>query len=147
MKLEGNNLIKIQKFWDAILSALCQSLSKKRTGYHKNHSDQIITTSLNLSSHKKHIPKSPHQNKNMRHSQYHSKLIRSKITPSPHKKHQNHVKLFTYMNNDNSFDLLISVVFSRSPQLGRLGPKAQDLVISFCLDEGEAIPQFHLRDL
>ena len=38
-----------------------------------------------------------------------------------------HVKLITYMNNEKS------VVFSISPQLRGLGPKSQDLVISFHL--------------
>ena len=59
-----------------------------------------------------------------------------------------YVKLITYMNNDNLFDFIISVVFaSMSPQLGVLGPKSQDLVVSFTLVEGENIPQFHLRAL
>ena len=40
------------------------------------------------------------------------------------------------MNNDNDFDLLIDVVFAMSPKLGGLGPKAQELVIYFCLGEG-----------
>ena len=51
------------------------------------------------------------------------------------------------MKNDNIFDLIIAVVFSMSTQLGGIGPKYQDLVISFCLGEGETLPQFHLRDL
>ena len=51
------------------------------------------------------------------------------------------------MNNYNGFELLIDVVFSISPQLVGLGHKAQDLVISFRLGEGETIPQFHLRAL
>ena len=51
------------------------------------------------------------------------------------------------MNNDNGFDLLIDVVFEMSSQLGGLGPKYQDLVISFHLAEGEALPQLHPRDL
>ena len=33
------------------------------------------------------------------------------------------------------------------PQLGGLVPKSIDLVITFCLAEGENIPQFHLRAL
>ena len=33
------------------------------------------------------------------------------------------------------------------PQLVVLVPKYQDLVISFCLGEGETIPQLHLRAL
>ena len=51
------------------------------------------------------------------------------------------------MNNDNGFDLLIIVVFYMSPELVRLGPKAQDLVIYFPLVKGDNIPQFHLRYL
>ena len=47
------------------------------------------------------------------------------------------------MNNYNGFDLLIAVVFGMSPQLGGLGPISQDLVISFCISQGENIPQFH----
>ena len=34
-----------------------------------------------------------------------------------------------------------------SPQIGVLGPKAQDLVIPFLLGEGENLPGFHLRAL
>ena len=34
-----------------------------------------------------------------------------------------------------------------SSPLGGLGPKYQDIVISFHLAEGEALPQFHPRDL
>ena len=33
------------------------------------------------------------------------------------------------------------------PQLGGLVPKAQDTVISFRLNEGETITQFHMRAL
>ena len=51
------------------------------------------------------------------------------------------------MNNENGFDLLISVVSSIIPQLGGLETKYQDLVISFQLDEGETIPKFYLRAL
>ena len=48
------------------------------------------------------------------------------------------------MNNENVFDILIPVVFSISLQLGLLGTKSQELVISFRLVEGETLPQFHL---
>ena len=34
-----------------------------------------------------------------------------------------------------------------SPQLGVLGYKDEDLVISFCLVERETLPQLHLRAL
>ena len=49
------------------------------------------------------------------------------------------------MNIDNGFDLIIAVLFVMSPQVRGLGPKHQNLVISFHLGEGENIPQFHLR--
>ena len=51
------------------------------------------------------------------------------------------------MNFDNGFELLISVVFAMSTQLGRLGPKYQYLVIPFHLGGGEPLPYFHLRAL
>ena len=51
------------------------------------------------------------------------------------------------MNNDSLFDLLIAVVFSMSPQLWGLGPKDQDIVIYFCLGEGEYLPQLNLKAL
>ena len=51
------------------------------------------------------------------------------------------------MNIINGFDLLIDVVFDMVSRLRGFGIKAQDLVISFCLVEGETIPQFHPRAL
>ena len=51
------------------------------------------------------------------------------------------------MNKNNVFDLLIAVVFSISQKIGVIGTKDQYLVISFCLCEGENLPQFHLRAL
>ena len=68
-------------------------------------------------------------------------------TISSSKAPKSHVKLVIYMNHYNGFDLLVAVVFSVSPQLGMLWPKAQDLVISFRHGEGETLPQFHLRAL
>ena len=49
------------------------------------------------------------------------------------------------MNIHNIFDLLVTVFFAMSPQIGLIGPKYQGLVISFCLGKGETIPQSHLR--
>ena len=51
------------------------------------------------------------------------------------------------MHYENGFELLIAVVFSMSPQLGVLLPKAQDLVIPLCLGGGEYLPSFQLRAL
>ena len=51
------------------------------------------------------------------------------------------------MNNNNGFDLIIAVIFTNINSLGVLGPKSKDSMISFCLGEGETLPQLHLRDL
>ena len=51
------------------------------------------------------------------------------------------------MHYDNEFELLISVFFAMSPQLGVLGPKSQDLLIPFRLGELEALSYFRFRDL
>ena len=51
------------------------------------------------------------------------------------------------MNSYNGFELVIGVVFTMIPQLGGLGPRAQDLVTIFLLGEGYTLPQFNLRDL
>ena len=51
------------------------------------------------------------------------------------------------MHCDNVFELIIAAVFATSPQLGGLGPKYQDLVIPFCLRDGERLPDFHLGSL
>ena len=51
------------------------------------------------------------------------------------------------MNNDNGFGLLIDVIFDINSQQGGLGPKVQDLVISFCLGKGKNLPQLNLRAL
>ena len=40
------------------------------------------------------------------------------------------------MNNENVFDLLISLVIAINPQLGRLGPRDQEFLISSSLGEG-----------
>ena len=49
------------------------------------------------------------------------------------------------MHYDNVFEIFIAVVFAMSTQLGVLGPKSQYLVIPFCLDGGELLPDFYLR--
>ena len=53
---------------------------------------------------------------------------------------KSHVKLIPYMNIDNFFDLLFSVVFAVSTQLGVLVPKSQDLMIYFLLIELKSLP-------
>ena len=51
------------------------------------------------------------------------------------------------MHYDNVFELIISVVFYMSPQLGGPGPKAKGLVIPFHPGEVEHLPDFYLRAL
>ena len=51
------------------------------------------------------------------------------------------------MHYDNGFEIILAVVFATSPQLGGLGPKAQDIVIPLHLDEEELLSDFHLRAL
>ena len=51
------------------------------------------------------------------------------------------------MNNDDGFELLIDVVFAMIPSPGGLGPKSQDLVVSFSHGERETLPKSDLRDL
>ena len=51
------------------------------------------------------------------------------------------------MNIDNGFDLLVSIFYGMIILLGGLGPKAQDLVISFHLGEGVTLPRFYIRSL
>ena len=73
-------------------------------------------------------------------------LVKDKNIPS-YKSPKSHVKLITYLNIGDYFDLIIAVLYSMSPQLGGLVPKAQDVVIYFCLGEGGNLPQFHLKTL
>ena len=51
------------------------------------------------------------------------------------------------MINDKLFDILVSIFFSMSHQLGSIGTKAQNLVAPFQLTEGESLPNFHLQYL
>ena len=51
------------------------------------------------------------------------------------------------MNIDHIFGIRITVVIATIPQLGVLWPKAQALLISFRLSEGETLPKSHVRDL
>ena len=51
------------------------------------------------------------------------------------------------MNIDNGFELLVTVVFTMSPQLGGLGPKSKDLVKLFRLERREYLSQSHLKYL
>ena len=57
------------------------------------------------------------------------------------------IKLITCINIDNRFDLIFNALFAMSTQLGGIGIKYQYLVISFFLDKGKTLTQFHFRVL
>ena len=146
--LEGNTLIQIQKCCDNILSAFFQSLPtnkiwspyKKLKSEHPNISKFILPpdTYSKYSTAKENF------------EAFSRALIVNSVkdtTIYSSKSPKSHVKLVTYMHRDNRFDLLIAVVFAMSPKLGGLGPKSQELVIPFYLDEVETISYLRLRAL
>ena len=51
------------------------------------------------------------------------------------------------MNIDNGFDLIVAVEFSTSPQLGGIGFRSQEILISFFLGERETLPQLKFREI
>ena len=51
------------------------------------------------------------------------------------------------MNIDNEFDLIVAVAFSTSPQLGGIGFRSQEILISFFLGERDTLPQLKFRDI
>ena len=51
------------------------------------------------------------------------------------------------MHIENAFDLHVTILFSIIPQLGVIGSKSQDFLISFCLGKVESLPKFRLRDI
>ena len=115
-------------------SNLCQ---QPRASRHTRTSLKSIMESTNFSSHQTIIINTSQQNKMMKRSQEHSQFIFVKdTTVSLSKAPKSHVKLGTHMHYDNGFEIFIAVIFNMSPQLGGLWPKAQDLVIQFCLGEG-----------
>ena len=110
------------------------SFQQTRCIRHTNRYKQLILIYLHLYFHQTLIPSQPQQNKKYlvfsRDLRVHlAKGATINYSTSP----KSHVKHITYMNIDNGFDLLVAVIFAMSTQLGGLGPKYQDLVISFCL--------------
>ena len=137
MTLEGNTLLQIQKLWGVIIYALCQYLSTNKSWPEykslKVEHHNIYFFILSPDTH----PKFSTAKEN-----YESFPISLRVhifkydTISSSKVTKWHVKIITYMNNDNGFDLLISLVFDINTQLGGLGPKSQYLVMSSSLGEG-----------
>ena len=118
MTLEGGNLLQIQKWWDAILSTFCQSLSSTKIlpacKYVKSENHNISSFILPPDTH----PKFTTAKENIKHYQYNSEFILLNIKLFPTlKQKKSHFKLIKCMNNENGFDLLIASVFSISPQL------------------------------
>ena len=63
------------------------------------------------------------------------------------KEPKSHVKFVTYMNNDNGFDILVSIVFYISPKLISIRTNAQNLVTSFKIIKVVPLPGFNLQNL
>ena len=132
MTLEGDTLPQIQKWWDAIISDFYQYLStnniwppyKSLIVEHHN----IYKFLLPPDTHPKYATEKENYKTFSGALRFH--ILKDNIISSS-KATKLHVKLITYMNNDNGFGLIIAVVFVMIPQLGGLGPKSQDLVISF----------------
>ena len=148
MTLEGDTLIQMKKWRNAICSAFCQNMSTKKisSSYKKlkSESKDITKFLFPLDTHYKYATAKGEFEAFSRALRVH---IVKDTTISSSKEPKSHVKIVTYMNYDNGFKLLISVVFAMSHQLGVLGPKSQDLMIPFCLGEGKPLPYFHLRAL
>ena len=148
MALEGGTLLYIQKFWDTILSTFYQSISTNKswppyeslTAEHQNISYFILQPSTS--------PKCATSKENY---EAFSIALRFHLvkdnTISSSKVPISHVKLITYMNDDNGFGLLIYVVFSMSPQLGGIVTKSSRPCDILSPWEGETLPQLHLRSL
>ena len=64
---EVDTLIQLSKWWDDIISAFYQSLSKQIDGRHKNHSKHHIMIYQRLLSHRKPIQSQAQKNKNIKH--------------------------------------------------------------------------------
>ena len=113
---------------------------QKIPGHYTNYSKQNITTSLPFSFHQTHILNlSQHKNYETFSRALRVHLVKNN-TISSSKALKLHVKLITYINSNNVFNILISVVFDMSSQLGVLGTKSQELAISFCIAEVETLP-------
>ena len=148
MTLKGDTLIRIQKWWHAILFPFCQYLSTNKTWLSYKY--------LRAEHHNIYFflfPPSTHSKFSTSKENYEtlSRALRVYLvkynTIFSEKAPKWHVKIITYMNNDNRFDLIIAVVFAIIPQIGGLGPKAKYLVISFFLNEGETLLKLNRIDL
>ena len=148
MNLEGDTLIQIQECLDSICSAFCQSLSTKKSWppYKKLKAENYNIAKLLLSpdTNSKYVTAKENFEAFSRVLRVH--LVKDTTILSS-KAPKSHVKIVTHIHYDNGFELLISIVFTMSPQLGRLVTKAQYLVIPFHLGEVEPLSGFHLRAL
>ena len=114
--------------WDAIISVFFQSLltNKRWTPYNKLKLDHHNISKFIL-------PPDTHSKYAVAKENFEVFLISIRFrlvkdtTLSSSKSPKSHVKIVTYMHNENDFDVLISVVFDMSPQLGGLDPKIKNL--------------------
>ena len=148
MTVEYDTLLQLQKWWYAIHSAFCKSLSTNKiyTKYQNQDTEHYTITKFILPPENKSKYITPKENYEAFSISLRVHLVKDTTVYSP-KAPKSHVKIVTHMQYDNGSELLITFVFNMTPQLGGLGPKAQDLVIPFCLFEGESLTYFHLRSL
>ena len=137
MTLEGDTLLQLQKWRDAICSAFCQYLSTNKNwpSYKKIISEHYDITEFLLlpDNNSKYI--TAKENYEAYYGSLRVHLVKD-TTISLSEASKSHVKLVTHMHYVNEFDLIIAFFFNMSPRLGGIGPKYQDLVIPFCLGEG-----------
>ena len=130
LNFEEYNIIKLQKWWYAIRSAVCRSLStNKSCKTYKSTKEKKYDISQTV------LPPYTHPNIDIEKEIYHAfsrdlwinlvKNIFVHQSTAPKAK----VKLITYINNDNMSELLVSVSFAMSHQLARVWPKPPDCVI------------------
>ena len=130
MTLEGDTLLQIKKLCYDIFPPSV-NLCWQKIAFLSQH---IIVNYLPLSYHFTPILSQPQQNRTHQsflrvlwfHIAKYDTIIFSKAPKS-------YVKLITYINNDNGFDLIVAVLFDISRQIGVIRPKYQDIVIYFRL--------------
>ena len=125
MTLEGKTLLQLQKWWDVNIYSFFQYLATNKIWppykFVRTENHNISNFILPPDTHPKNATAQENYETFSRALRYY---IVNCNTICSSKSPKSHVKLITYRNNDNGFDLLVSVVFTMSPQLGGLGPNA-----------------------
>ena len=110
---------------------------QKRSGRHTNISNLKITIkySFILTPDTHHILATAKEKYEAFYRELRVHIVKDGNIPSS-KAPKSHFNLITHMSIYNGVDIITTVFSSMSPQLGVLGPKSQEFVISFRLGEG-----------